>query len=205
MNRFSLITASLLALGSASAFAGGYVGLGQGITSSDVASENRENLGYNKSRDADTVSGGFKAYGGFTFGNWGVEAAYYDLGNYELKGQVAGVDSRDRFKSNAVAFSFVGNFKVAEKLKVHGRAGVADVETRYHCYDNCNNRLGDTSKKVFSPLIGGGFSWEFTPGWALRGDLDIIPLAKSHVGTGGSSYEKTVSYSLLSANIEYRF
>jgi opacity protein-like surface antigen len=194
-----------LCIASSAACAGGYVGAGAGIATSNATTENKDTLGYGNTSKKETGSGGFKIYGGYTVANWGAELGYYDLGNYRIAGSIGNLYAEDKFEGSAAALSLVRNFPIGETLMIHGKLGAASVETKYHCVQLCNGGLPDTSKTVVSPLFGVGFSWAFMKNLAVRGDWDFITNGKSRIGTSGSNTQKTVSYSLLSANIEYRF
>lgn len=197
------LLAALLGSAAHAADGYGYVGLGLGAAASDVVHENRSNRGFDDSANTDKGAGGGRIYGGFTTGRFGGELAYYDLGRYEVSGSIGGFYAKDRFQANAAAAYFVMNFMPAKDMIIHGKAGIAQVTTKYHCSDFCNSNLGDTRRTVITPTIGAGFSWAFAKNWAVRGDLDLFT-GKSRVGTS-NSYDKSVGYSLLSVNIEARF
>jgi opacity protein-like surface antigen len=127
-------------------------------------------------------STGYKMYGGYMWGNWGVELGYYDLGLFEVK--MAGATS-DKFESQAGTLSAFYAAPFAGSGVIFLKAGAAYISADYSCVSLCGAPFTNSEKNSTSLLTGIGVGWRLTPGIMLRGDIERFHDVKYTVGTAG--------------------
>jgi len=127
-------------------------------------------------------STGYKMYGGYMWGNWGVELGYYDLGLFEVK--MSGATS-DKFESKAGTLSAFYAAPFAGSGMIFLKAGAAYIAADYSCVSLCGAPFTNTQKNSTSLLTAFGVGWRLTPGIMLRGDVERFHDVKYTVGTAG--------------------
>lgn len=143
---------------------GSYIGL------SILSAHTRAVTGYASSvgREGDTKAPGAKLYSGVMWGNWGLEADIYYLGQFKV---AAGGVQSDEFE--AIASAILGTYTapVGETGIIGLRAGVARVSAEYSCVAAC---LGITSATKTStvPVYGFSVGWRMSQRITVRMDFD---------------------------------
>jgi len=149
---------------------------------------------------SESKSTGYKLFGGYMWGNWGIELGLYDLGLFEVK--IAGATS-DKFESTAGTLSalyaapFAGGKGVA-KLKV----GAAHVSNEYTCVSLCGAPFTNSEKTSTVLLTGVAVGWNITPGITLLADFERMSDVKYVVGTAGE-FEGPIE--MLSLSLQFTF
>lgn len=119
---------------------------------------------------ADDEDVGYQVFGGYQFHpNWGVEAAYTDFGDVDLKG-VPGKVEADTWSLVAV-----GTLPFTDKFSGYAKAGFHswDAEAR-----SGGVRIGDDGT---DPTYGLGLQYRFTDSVALRGEYSRFEMDDADV------------------------
>lgn len=113
------------------------------------------------------VPNGGKVYGGYKRGNWGMEAGYYLLGNYEILTAPAG-QVQDELTTNAIVIAGVYEAELFPGYTLVARLGVAFTEAEYDCKLACGGAFRDTSETGTSGMWGVGMDMRMTQSFSLR-------------------------------------
>jgi OOP family OmpA-OmpF porin len=135
----------------------------------------------------DTSSTGFKLGGGYAFHrNFGVEAAYVDLG----KATVSGGGQSGEAKASGIAVVAVGMLPLGQNFSLLGRLGFINATVK-----------ADPDKSTdLKTTYGIGVSYSFTPKFAVRADYDVYQKLGDNDKLG---FETTVD--MLSVGVVYKF
>lgn len=192
-----------------------YAGLQSGVRESNVVKKNQSDLypaysaGTANLRCTDPHPGrfpfGFKAYGGYRWSDSGVEFSAYTLGHHD--GQRARTQTQcgsDTFFGNAYSISATQQMALAKYVRLHGKVGVAIVETKYECLGGCSGR---SKEKVttLTPLIGLGVRFPVTKRVSIALDYEFLYNAKSRIGYNGTAVDQRINYHLLNAGVGVHF
>lgn len=173
---------------------GGFFGVGALTAQTDNAREFARAYG---ATSADRSAGGVKIYGGYLWRLVGVEAAYYDLGTYDVR---TGTAKSDDFSVTAVTVSGVIAVPLGPSFYLNGRLGIAFTSADYRCFQFCAG-LVDTSESGVAGLIGGGIGWRITRNLSLRADYESIGPVSHAVGLVSAEYH----YQALSVSLQADF
>ncbi len=178
--------------------AGGYVGAGFLSASTNNASDFATVVA-GPGFSGDKSATGLKVYGGYLWGQYGVEAGYYGLGSYEVK---SGGTKTDEFKTTAFTVSGVGSLPLDKAFNLHGKLGLAFTSADYTCVVACGGPIFvNTKKSGVSPLLGIGLGWQATNSFSLRADLELFNNVKHAAGIQSND----ASYTALSVSGQYNF
>ncbi len=158
---------------------GAFFGLGVMAVNSEVGNNIADAFAGASSNHQST---GFKLYGGYMWGNWGVELGYYDLGLFEVK---IGAATSDKFESKAGTLAGFYAAPFAGKGVIILKAGAAHISSDYSCVSLCGAPFTNSEKTSTSLLTAFGVGWRLTPGIMLRGDIERFHDVKYSVGTLG--------------------
>jgi hypothetical protein len=173
----------------------GFFGVGGLAAQTDNAREFAREFG---GTSADRSADGMKIYGGYQGRQFGVEAAYYDLGTYDVR---AGTAKRDDFSVTAFTVSGMLALPLGPSFYLNGRLGIAFTSANYRCYFACGGDFVDTSESGVTGLIGGGIGWRITRNLSLRADFESIGPVSHAVGLIEAEYD----YQLLSVGLQADF
>ena len=163
MNRFALAafaTASLCAL---PAFAQSwYIGGGIGRGNLDVQGTD---LGLPNASVGDSATT-YTLRGGYRFSpNLALEAAYYDLGEYDFSGNIGSVGVAGTAKAKAYAFNVVGILPLSEAFDVYGRIGYGSAELKANA--SAAGFVANDSDRKSSAFYGAGARWNVSKSWGV--------------------------------------
>ncbi len=155
-----------------------------GFMGASVMSSNTDSAGnYGDSTGAvgESKTTGGKLFGGYMWGNWGVELGAYQLGIWEVK--TAAGNKTAQFESQAVSLSGVYMAPIGQSGVVNLKAGAAQVSTEFTCRSAC---VGATKAEKTSTvlLLGAGLGWRLTPAFMLRMDYERFSEVDYNNGTG---------------------
>ena len=174
---------------------GGYFGVGALTATTDNAREFALTFG---GTGADKRADGLKIYGGYLWRQIGVEAAYYDLGTYDVR---MGTAKSDDFSVSAFTVSGVLAVPLGPSFYLNGRLGIAFTSADYRCFQLCGGNFVDTSESGVAGLIGGGIGWRITPSLSLRADYESIGRVSHAVGL----LEAEFDYQVLAVSLQAHF
>lgn len=185
-------------LGSAAAVeqSGAYVGFGGGLAYSNAS----RIFAYTTTTTNETTNAGFKAYGGYSWGRWGVEAGYYDLAKYSVAGTIFGVSSSDEIALSTIGLSATRAFPIGKQWSLMTKFGLGLATTKYHCIQLCTG-ISDANTDTVVPLLGFGAKWNIQQNLALRADWEGIGGATVKVG----ATERYINGGLFSVGIQAQF
>ncbi len=187
MKKYAIALATVLAATlSTSASAGGYAGLGGGVT--------HGNLDCKGAPNCDTSGTGLKLYGGYKFKSGAaVEAGYLNFGKVSASGRVSGDDIALTAKSDA--FTIGGAFFFEEnKWTFVARGGVAAIKAKVDA--RFNSDVGSDSETNASPYVGLGVGYQLTRNITLGLDADF---------TQAKYTDRKMSVRLLTATAMFSF
>jgi len=179
-----LCLASLAALGSTQALAQnaehfyGGVGMGQARSKIDDARINATLIGAGASSATithDQRDSSYKVFGGYQFNPYiGMEAGYFNLGEFSFKSTTNNGDLNGRIKLSGSNIDLVGTMPVNDQLSLIGRVGVHNARARDTFTStgtvvvvNPNPEIRETNYKA-----GVGFSYKFSQSMTLRGEVE---------------------------------
>ena len=174
---------------------GGFFGVGGLAAQTDNAREFAREFG---GTSADKSADGMKIYGGYQGRQFGVEAAYYDLGTYDVR---VGTAKSDDFSVTAFTVSGMLVLPLGPSFYLNGRLGIAFTSASYRCYFTCGGDFVDTSESGVTGLIGGGTGWRITRNLSLRADFESIGPVSHAVGLIEADYD----YQVLSVGLQADF
>jgi OOP family OmpA-OmpF porin len=138
----------------------------------------------------DDTGTGFKIGGGYAFHrNFGVEAAYVDLGKATA---TLGAQSAE-FKASGLSVVAVGMLPVSNQVTLLGRLGVINAKVKV----SAPGFSDDTTD--MKTTFGIGASYSFTPQIAVRADYDVYQKLGDNATTGESDIN------MLSVGVVYKF
>ena len=118
----------------------------------------------------------YKVFGGYQFSpNWGLEAGYFNLGEFGFKSTTTPTGTLDgRIKLDGMNIDLVGTLPVNDQLSLLGRVGVHNARARDTftatgavTVTNPNPKIKETNYKA-----GVGFAYKFSQSMTLRGELE---------------------------------
>ena len=165
---------------------GGYFGLGALTASTENARDFAAAFG---GTGADKTAQGVKAYGGYLWHQYGIEAGYYDLGTYEVR---SGAAKTDDFKVSAFTVSGVLALPLGSNVTLNGKLGIAFTSAKYRCYLVSCTGTPDTNESDVAAIFGGGIGWRPVRNFTLRADLESIGEVSHAAGLNTGLYPYTV-------------
>lgn len=124
----------------------------------------------------DTHDGAYKAFGGYQFNPyWGVEAGYFNLGEFGFKSTTTPTGSLDgRIKIDGINLDLVGTMPINNQLSLLGRIGVHNARARDTFTTTGSVSVSDATpqKTETNYKAGFGFSYQFSTSMTLRGELE---------------------------------
>jgi OOP family OmpA-OmpF porin len=159
----------------------GGIGMGQARSKIDVDRINANLLSATPSltttsmtRDESDAS--YKVFGGYQFSPyWGVEAGYFNLGQFGFNSTTNPTGSLDgRIKLDGVNLDLVGTMPINNQLSLLGRVGVHNARARDTFTGTGSVVVTDPNpqKTQTNYKAGFGFAYQFSPSMALRGELE---------------------------------
>jgi OOP family OmpA-OmpF porin len=134
----------------------------------------------------DDTGTGYKIGGGYAFHrNFGVEAAYVDLGKATA--------STTEFKSSGLVVVAVGMLPLNPQFSLLGRLGFINAKLEV------SDPTGSVSSTDMKTTFGIGASYSFTPQFAVRADYDLYQKLGDSATTGESDVD------MLSIGVVYKF
>jgi len=139
----------------------------------------------------DDTGTGFKIGGGYAFHrNFGVEAAYVDLGKATAS---AGGQSAE-LKASGISVVAVGMLPLGQNFSLLGRLGFINATVELSAL---GSSVDSTDMKT---TFGIGASYNFTPKFAVRADYDVYQKLGDNDTTGGES-----DVDMISIGVVYKF
>ena len=124
----------------------------------------------------DTQDGAYKVFGGYQFSPyWAVEAGYFNLGQFGFKSTTTPTGSLDgHIKIDGLNLDMVGTMPINNQLSLLGRLGIQNARARDAFTTTGGVSVNDASpsKTQANYKAGFGFSYQFSPSMALRGELE---------------------------------
>lgn len=180
-----LCFATVSALGSISSFAQnsehfyGGIGAGQARSRIDMDRINASVIGTGLTTDSltrDERDNAYKVFAGYQFNpNFGMEAGYFNLGEFGFKSTMTPLSSLDgRIKVDGYNIDMVGTLPVNDHLSFLGRIGLHNARTRdtFTSTGALSLSNSDRDMKETNYKSGVGFSYQFNPSVTLRGELE---------------------------------
>jgi hypothetical protein len=176
---------------------GVYFGVSGGSAYYDATDKGFTYTSVNKN---DKTNSGVKVFGGYSFGQWGLEVGQYDFGKFGISGISGGQAAEDEYGLKAFAISANAFLPVNRDMDFTMKFGFASATSTYHCLNNCAG-LPNTSTDSTVPIVGLGLRWKVARNLGLRVDWEGI----GGVSTRFGNNEEKTSGGLFSAGIEARF
>lgn len=149
---------------------GGYLGISGGAVWTDAAGSVAAIAG---GIHDDSIPNGFKLFGGRIWDRFGIEFAYYYLGEYDIVDGAGAV--QDQLETRALAVSGVYSAPIAPGYTFIGKLGIAFTEAQYDCRLNCGPPFFvDTKRRGNAGLIGLGITAQMFGDVALRMEFEHI-------------------------------
>ena len=190
MQRFKLIAAAVVAAASVTAAQAQSYYVGASVGQSDYK------IDTTGAANADTKDTGFKVFGGAMLTpNFGIEAAYFDLGKITGSGVEPGI-GRVSLEGQASGIALLGVAVLPlGEASLFAKAGIAQVKGEIDARTPLGNlRFDDTSTQ---PMFGVGASYAFTKNLGARIEWERVRVRYSE-----SLKDDT---DLISAGVTYRF
>jgi len=189
LNKIALVAAVLFA--SQSAFATD-VYVGAGVGQSRLYSGDVDNLSRYPGVSIDKKDTAGKVFVGAQFNrNFGLEASYFDLGDFTASAgghEVASVGAK------GVGLDLVGTLPLTERFSVLGRLGLTNTRINGEAYGYSDH------VNVTRPKAGVGLQYKLTDNLAVRGDYEYYRTNASYNG-----YSERSHVNVASANLIYTF
>jgi len=167
---------------------GSYAGIGVMSVATDNASDFASAI-YGASGSGDDSTNGLKIYGGYVFPNrFGIEAGYYDLGSYDVRG--FGI-LQDEFKVSAFAVSGTYTLPMGASFDAIFKLGLAFTSADYTCVTGCGGAFVNTSESGAAGLLGAGVGWRVAPNFTLRADFEVFSGVPHAAGGQDVDYDYT--------------
>jgi opacity protein-like surface antigen len=177
---------------------GGYLGISGGAVWTDAASSV---AGFAGGVHDESIPNGFKVYGGRIRDRFGIEFAYYYLGEYEIE-DGAGV-VQDALETRALAVSGVYSAPIAPGYAFIGKLGIAFTEAQYDCRLNCGPPFFvDTRRRGNAGLIGLGITSQIAGNVALRMEFEHIGNVRHGIS---NAIRFNDGYDMLSVGLHVNF
>lgn len=154
------VLAVALCCGASAAVAGGYIGVGAGVTTVDVCDDINSAFPGLGCDDKDT---GLKIFGGFKANeNFAVEALWADLGETTLSGP-GGTAS---LAIDGFGIAAVGIIPINQQFGIFGKVGA------YMWDAQGGGVTSNFSEDGTDLMFGAGVNWNFTPKFGLRAEWE---------------------------------
>jgi hypothetical protein len=147
----------------------------------------------------DEIPNGFKVFGGRMGDRFGIEFAYYYLGNYDIVDGAGAVT--DQLESSAMAVSGVYTAQVAPGYYFNAKIGLAFTDVRYDCRAGCTAPRLDTTRRGTSGLMGIGMSARVSRDIWVRTELEHIGSVQHAI----SNQRFKDGYDMLSVGVHVQF
>ncbi|HVY04515.1 MAG TPA: outer membrane beta-barrel protein [Burkholderiales bacterium] len=189
---------------------GGYIGVGIGQSRIDL-DENEINsafasLGLGATTSVDKTDIGFKVYGGYQFNrNVALELGYTDFGKFTSHSIVTsgGSGTLDaEWKAYAVDLSVLGILPLGQSgasLFVRGGGGAYKLKFDATAVGPGGTASTSESKSGFAPLLGLGATYDFTPNFGVRAEIE------RHFDLGDEDTTGKGDVDLISVAVQFRF
>ena len=145
---------------------------------------------------ADNRDKAYRIFGGYQFNrNFGVEAGYFNLGKFGYSATTTPAGRLDgQIKLDGLHLDLVGTLPMTERLSFLARVGVHGARARDQFTGS--GAVGvlnaNPSKTEANYKLGAGLQYAFSPGFAIRGELDRYRVNDA-VGNKGDVDTVTVS------------
>jgi OOP family OmpA-OmpF porin len=104
--------------------------------------------------------------GGYRFSpNFAVEAAYYDLGEYDFSGSIGSVSVAGTAKAKAFAINAVGILPVSEAFDLYGRVGYGTAELKANA--SALGFVANDKDNQSGAFYGVGARWNVSKSWGV--------------------------------------
>lgn len=163
MKRIALAALAVASLSALPSFAQSwYVGLGIGRGNLDVSGTE---LGLPNASVGDSATT-YTVRGGYRFNpNFALEAAYYDLGEYDFSGNIGGVDVAGTAKAKAFAVNAVGILPLSEAFDLYGRVGYGTAELKANA--SAAGFVANDKDNESGAFYGVGARWNVSKSWGV--------------------------------------
>jgi opacity protein-like surface antigen len=177
---------------------GGYLGISGGAVWTDAAGSVAE---FGSGIHDESVPNGFKVYGGRIWDGFGIEFAYYNLGEYDIEDGAGAV--QDRLETRALAVSGVYSAPLGHGYALIARLGIAFTEARYDCRLDCGPPFFvDTKRRGNAGLIGLGFASQISGNIGLRMEFEHIGNVRHGIS---NAFLFNEGYDMFSVGIHVNF
>lgn len=203
MNKIALAVVACFSLAAGAASAqqsGAYAGIAGGGAYSNAASKAETSMGYASTTKKENTEAGFKVYGGYSWGTWGLEAGYYNFGNYTIAGLIGASNAQSNAATSALALSATGAILLAKNWALMGKLGVGYAASKFHCDVLCTGFPDDNAHSL-APLYGVGVKWNVQEKISVRMDWEGMSSVLARAG----GIERKLTVGLVSVGIESRF
>jgi len=137
-----------------------YAGIGAGRGNLNLSGQDLTGLGNATVGDSATT---YTVRAGWRFHpNLAVEAGYYDLGEYDFQGGVAGATVSGTAKAKSAGLSLVAIAPLGPQFDVYARIGVEQSEIKVNASTNVTPGNADLADKQTGATYGVGGHWYFT-------------------------------------------
>jgi OOP family OmpA-OmpF porin len=170
MLKRTLIPLTLLLISSAASASGtGYLGIGWGQSSIDIAAENFGPGFATSLSDSDTS---FKFFGAYMLsGNFAVEAGYTDFGNFGANYTDRTHAVSEKTDGGALHFALVGSVPLGQ-TSLFAKLGLALWHMDYSIVSNNAIYIGSASASAIDPMYGLGVQYELEDALMLRAEFE---------------------------------
>lgn len=165
MKKIALATLTAASLFSAPAFAqfaadSFYAGVGIGRGNLNLSGQDLTGLANATVGDSSTT---YTVRAGWRFHpNFAVEAGYYDLGEYDFQGGVAGAVVSGTAKAKSMGLSLVGIAPLTPQFDLYARLGVEQSEIKVNASSNVTPGNADLADKQTGATYAVGGRWNFS-------------------------------------------
>jgi OOP family OmpA-OmpF porin len=163
-----------------------------------------------------STGAGYKLGGGYQFNPYfAIEAAYVDLGNSKSKYEYSVANplgsyhewQQDSFKTSGLNFSAVVNAPIRDTFNVFLKIGLLSGKMEDSWINNVDGvtTSGTATRRQTGFSLGFGGSWNFTKELSLRGEFEFFDLHSPSGSDNGYYNTHSVSASLISVGLGYKF
>ena len=191
MKRILMAVAVLGAFAAAPASAQWYIGGGVGAARTTMGSVS---LGPNQSVTSGSSNNNtsWKFLGGYQFTpNWGIEAAYTDLGRMSYTVQNGPASASGRANSSALTLAGTGTYWINDRFSLIGKLGVSTGRSKFDntSVTNAGTTVTLSGNSRQSDLLAGvGVGYNFDKNWGVRVEYENFgKIGGLNASNGGSS------------------
>lgn len=206
-----LAASCLLALAAevAAADSGGYIGIAAGQSRAKVDRGGIDAIftasSLTASTTIDETGTAFKIYGGYQISqNIAIEGGYSDLGKSKFHSIVTsgGSGTGDgEWRAYSIDISALGILPLGDQFSLFGRAGLGiwNLDFKFTASGPGGTGTVSESESGVSPLLGIGATFNFTPQFSLRGEIE------RHFSVGKDDTTGKSDIDLITLGLQFRF